>query len=272
MTRTTVIEEVSDGVAVLTMNRPARRNAFNDQQYDELRAALADAQADDGIRVVVITGAPGAFSAGQDINEMGSGRQFTPFVDQLATFDKPLLAAVNGVAVGIGVTMLLHCDIVYVAESARLRAPFVALGLVPEAGSSVAAADGDGPQRAAGVLFTAAWLDARQAVGAGWRAASSPTPAAPGGAGDGAEIAAQPVAALRATKRVAAGGARPTPCARRARARMSRSRAHGLARRTSPRSAPFRKSGHRISSACAARCWIEDDDANAVRKRAHTGH
>ena len=126
MTRMTVLEEVTDGVAVLTMNRPARRNAFNDQQYDDLRAALAETQTDDQIRVVLITGTPGAFSAGQDINEMGSGRQFTPFVDQLATFEKPLLAAVNGVAVGIGVTMLLHCDIVYVAESTRLRVPFVA--------------------------------------------------------------------------------------------------------------------------------------------------
>ena len=167
MSRATVLEEVHDGVAVLTMNRPARRNAFNDQQYDELRAALAGMQADDTIRVVVITGAPGAFSAGQDISEMGSGRKFTPFVDQLAAFDKPLLAAVNGVAVGIGVTMLPHCDVVYVAQSARLRVPFVALGLVPEAGSSLLLQLVMGPQRAAEALLTAKWLSADEAVAAG---------------------------------------------------------------------------------------------------------
>src|ERR1700675_3176447 len=98
MSRTTLLEENRDGVLLLTLNRPARRNAFNDQQYDDLRAALAQAQVDDHSRVVVLTGAGGAFSAGQDVDEMGSGRGFTPFVDQLSVFDKPLIAAVNGVA------------------------------------------------------------------------------------------------------------------------------------------------------------------------------
>ena len=144
MNRETVLSEHRDGVALLTMNRQNKRNAFNDRQYDDLRDALADAQADDTIKVAVITGAPGAFSAGQDLSEMGTARTyhdgkphgFGPFVDRLTNFDQPLLAAVNGVGVGIGLTMLLHCDIVYMAQSARLRAPFVSLGLVPEAGSS----------------------------------------------------------------------------------------------------------------------------------------
>lgn len=203
MTRTTVIEEVSDGVAVLMMNRPSRRNAFNDQQYDELRAALAEAQADDRIRVVLITGAPGAFSAGQDINEMGSGRQFTPFVDQLATFDKPLLAAVNGVAVGIGMTMLPHCDIVYVAESARLRVPFVALGLVPEAGSTLLLPLVMGAQRAAEAFFTAQWLSAADAVESGLARRAVPDgELLPVAMTTAREIAVQPLAALRATKQL----------------------------------------------------------------------
>jgi len=203
MTRTTVIEEVSDGVAVLTMNRPARRNAFNDQQYDELRAALGDAQADNHVRVVVITGAPGAFSAGQDINEMGSGRQFTPFVDQLASFEKPLLAAVNGVAVGIGVTMLLHCDVVYLAQSARLRAPFVALGLVPEAGSTLLMPMVMGVQRAAEALFTARWLSAGDAVEGGLaHRAVADDQVLTAALATARTIAAQPLAALRATKRL----------------------------------------------------------------------
>src|SRR5574341_752013 len=164
MSRATLLEEVHDGVALLTLNRPTRRNAFNDQQYDDLRTALADAAVNDAVRVAVITGAAGAFSAGQDINEMGSGRGFTPFIDQLAAFDKPLIAAVNGVAVGVGLTMLLHCDIVYVAESARLRAPFVALGLVPEAGSTLLLPLVIGGQPAAEVFFTAQWISAAHAV------------------------------------------------------------------------------------------------------------
>jgi enoyl-CoA hydratase/carnithine racemase len=167
MSQDTVLIEIGEGVALLTMNRPQRRNAFNDQQYDDLAAALARVQEDDAVGVAVITGAGGAFSAGQDISEMGSGRRFTPFVDRLASFEKPLLAAVNGVAVGIGVTMLPHCDIVYVADSARLRVPFVALGLVPEAGSSWLLPRVMGPQAAAEALLTARWLTARDAVDSG---------------------------------------------------------------------------------------------------------
>lgn len=203
MTRTTILEELQDGVLLLTLNRPARRNAFNDQQYDELRGALADAQDDDRIRVAVITGAAGAFSAGQDISEMGQGRGFTPFVDQLARFDKPLLAAVNGVAVGIGITMLPYCDIVYVAEGARLRAPFVALGLVPEAGSTLLLPQIIGPQRAAEVFFSTEWIDARQAVALGLAAhCTAAEDLLPSTLAKARVIAAQPLAALRQTKQL----------------------------------------------------------------------
>jgi enoyl-CoA hydratase/carnithine racemase len=203
MSRTTLLEENRDGVLLLTLNRPARRNAFNDQQYDDLRSALAEAQEDDGTRVVVITGAGGAFSAGQDIDEMGSGRGFTPFVDQLSVFDKPLIAAVNGVAVGIGLTLLPHCDIVYVGESARLRAPFTALGLVCEAGSSLLLPLVIGPQRAAEVLFTARWIDAEQAVALGLAARVFPDQELlPAALATAREIAAQPLAAVQQTKQL----------------------------------------------------------------------
>lgn len=203
MSRPTLLEETRDSVLLLTLNRPARRNAFNDQQYDDLRTALAAAQVDDHTRVVVITGAGGAFSAGQDIDEMGSGRAFTPFVDQLSVFDKPLIAAVNGVAVGIGLTLLLHCDIVYVGESARLRAPFTALGLVCEAGSSLLLPLVIGPQRAAEVLFTARWIDAEQAVALGLAARVFPDQELlPAALATAREIAAQPLAAVQQTKRL----------------------------------------------------------------------
>ena len=211
MNRVTVLSEHRDGVALLTMNRPDKRNAFNDQQYDDLRDVLADAEADDTIKVAVITGAPGAFSAGQDLSEMGTARThddgeshgFGPFLDRLSTFQKPLLAAVNGVGVGIGLTMLLHCDIVYMAQSARIRAPFVSLGLVPEAGSSFLLQAIVGPQVAAELLYTNAWIDAERAVALGLAA----------GAFDddelldrtletASEIAQQPLSALRRTKQV----------------------------------------------------------------------
>jgi enoyl-CoA hydratase/carnithine racemase len=203
MSRTTLLEENRDGVLLLTLNRPTRRNAFNDQQYDDLRSALAEARDDAGTRVVVITGAGGAFSAGQDIDEMGSGRGFTPFIDQLSVFDKPLIAAVSGVAVGIGVTLLPHCDIVYVGESARLRAPFTALGLVCEAGSSLLLPLVIGPQRAAEVLFTARWIDAEQAVDLGLAArVFADQELLPAALETAREIAAQPPVAVQQTKRL----------------------------------------------------------------------
>jgi enoyl-CoA hydratase/carnithine racemase len=204
MSRATVLEQIiDDGVLTLTLHRPDRRNAFNDQLYGDLRAALADAQGNDAVRAVLLTGSGGAFSAGQDINEMGSGQGFTPFVDQLSTFEKPLLAAVNGVAVGIGVTMLLHCDLVYVAESARLRAPFAALGIVCEAGSSLLLPAMIGLQPAADVLFSARWVGAAEAVQIGLALQAVPD------AGlltiaqaKGREIAAQPPGAVRAIKKL----------------------------------------------------------------------
>lgn len=211
MKRETVGVEIKDSVALLTMNRPERRNAFNVQQYDDLRDSLADVRRDDALKVAVITGAPGAFSAGQDLTEMGAPaanaeaeeRGFGPFIDELSTFDKPLLAAVNGVGVGIGLTMLLHCDIVYVAQSARLRAPFTSLGLVPEAGSSFLLQTVIGPQPAAELLFTSRWIDAEETVRLGLAAASfSDDELLPSTLDKAAEIAAMPLSALRRTKQV----------------------------------------------------------------------
>ncbi len=211
MNRPTVLSEHRDGVALLTMNRPEKRNAFNDAQYDDLRDALTDARADDAIKCAVVTGAPGAFSAGQDLGEMADRRQyddgrphgFPPFIDCLSTFDKPLIAAVNGVGVGIGLTMLLHCDIVYIAESARIRAPFVSLGLVPEAASSYLLQAIVGPQRAAGLLYANAWIDAERAVELGLAAARFPdADLLPRSMARASEIARMPLAALRRTKQI----------------------------------------------------------------------
>jgi enoyl-CoA hydratase/carnithine racemase len=208
--RETIIEEIGGGVAVLTMNRPKQRNAFNNRMYDDLRDALSDAQESDRVRVVVITGAPGAFSGGQDLGEMGKPppadgqpHGFGPFMDRLCGFDKPLLAAVNGVGVGIGLTMLLHCDIVYIAEGARLRAPFVSLGVVPEAASSYLLSALVGHPRAAEVFYTNEWIDAGRAVELGIALrVCKPEELMPAIRAKAAEIAAQPLGALRHTRRL----------------------------------------------------------------------
>jgi enoyl-CoA hydratase/carnithine racemase len=232
--RETVIEEIEGGVAVLTLNRPRQRNAFNDQMYDDLRDALYDAQENDSVRVVVITGAPGAFSAGQDLGEMGKPRKhaegehgFGPFMARICQFDKPLLAAVNGVGVGIGLTMLLHCDIVYIAQGARLRVPFVPLGVVPEAGSSYLLPALIGFQRAAEVFYTAEWIDARKALELGIASrVCKPEELTPAIRAKATEIAAQPLGALRYTRRLLL--AARSDAVRAARAREDETFAHRI--------------------------------------------
>ena len=206
----TVLERLERGVLLLTLNRPERKNAFSNQMWCELRDALARARADDAARCVVVTGAGGAFTAGQDLAEMGireiDGERehgFASFMDELVAFDKPLLAAVNGVGVGIGLTLLLHCDVVHVAEGARLRVPFVTLGVVPEAASSYLLPLRIGWQRAAEVLFTASWIDAEQAVELGLALRRYPPERLlPATLELAQAIARQPLGSLRHTKRL----------------------------------------------------------------------
>lgn len=206
--RETVLEERDGAVLTLVLNRPKQRNAFNRQMWHELRDALRDAQDDPGVHVVVVTGSEGAFSAGQDLSEMtnGAGGEdpgFGAFMDRLCVFDKPLLAAVNGVGVGIGLTFLLHCDAVYVAEGARLRPPFVTLGVVPEAASSYLLPLVCGWQRAAELLFTAEWIDARRAVELGIALrVCAPEELRPALHALATRIAAQPPESVRHTKRL----------------------------------------------------------------------
>ena len=174
-----VLIEDRGRIRIVTMNRPQAKNAFNDDLYDATRDALQAAAEDPGVAVVILTGADGAFCAGQDLSEMTKSRTpeearssgFMPFVDTLQTFPKPLIAAVNGVGVGIGVTMLLHCDLVFIAEGARLRAPFVSLGIATEAGSSTLFPDRLGWQNTAHLLFGAPFISAAEAVemGLAWR-------------------------------------------------------------------------------------------------------
>jgi enoyl-CoA hydratase/carnithine racemase len=211
---TDVVEVVDDGrVRVVTLNRPEALNAFNEDLYHAAAGALHEAAARDDVACVVITGAGRAFSAGQDLGEMsrietasagdGLERGFPAFLDTLAAFPKPVLAAVNGLGVGIGMTMLLHCDIVLIAESARLRAPFVPLGVVPEAASSLLMPALMGQQRAAVALYTGDWITAAEAVESGLALRAVPADRVLDETlGLARRIAAMPVSALVETKQL----------------------------------------------------------------------
>jgi enoyl-CoA hydratase/carnithine racemase len=165
-------------VRVLTMNRPAKLNAFNTALFAGLADALEAAAADDEVRVVVLTGAGRAFSSGADLTDMaraGTARErgdvgdspFDRLQEAAESFPKPLVAAVNGVGVGLGFTILGYCDFTFVARSARLRAPFTQLGLSPEASSSFLFPLRMGWQNAACALLAGEWFDAQRAVDSG---------------------------------------------------------------------------------------------------------
>lgn len=140
-----IIVEVSDRVMSITLNRAEKKNAITNAMYGDIAAALGRASASSDVNVVLINGAGADFCAGNDIGMFAeasskggdlSGSHVRAFLIALSTLAKPIVAAVQGRAIGIGVTMLLHCDLVYVAEDAQLRTPFIDLGLVPEAGSA----------------------------------------------------------------------------------------------------------------------------------------
>jgi enoyl-CoA hydratase/carnithine racemase len=208
MTHATVLVEHDGGVAVVTWNRPRQKNAFDVAMWRDGRDTLLGLRDDASVRAVVVTGAGDAFSAGQDLSEMHTAptdgdHPFGSFMDALCAFDKPLIAAVNGVGVGIGFTMLLHCDVVYVADTARLRAPFIPLGVVPEAASSYLLPLVVGYQRAAELLYTADWIDARRAVEVGIASRClPPSELLPAARALAARIAAGPIGAIRHTKRL----------------------------------------------------------------------
>lgn len=136
--------ETMDGVMRLTLQRPEKKNAITDAMYGTIAETLNGAAADAAVRCVVLSGAGPDFCAGNDIGMFKDATpddivnsNVDPFLTALSTFPKPLVAAVTGRAIGVGVTMLLHCDLVYAAEDAQLVLPFVNLGLVPEAGSGL---------------------------------------------------------------------------------------------------------------------------------------
>ena len=159
--------ETHPGILVIRMNRPAKKNAITRDMYGAMAVALADANEDDTVQAVVLLGVAGSFSAGNDISDfltMAEGedetRNIKAFLHQLAAFDKPLLSGADGIAVGIGTTIHLHCDLTFATARTVFRTPFTDLAVVPEAASSLLVPRLMGHQRAfamlvAGLPFTA---------------------------------------------------------------------------------------------------------------------
>lgn len=211
LVRTILIHE-ADGVLELRFNRPEKKNAILGAMYDTLTAALRDAAARPAIRAVLIGAEGDAFTAGNDIKDflaMAGGLQDAPpagFINAIATFGKPLVAAVQGAAVGVGTTLLLHCDLVYASPAATFSVPFVDLGLVPEAGSSLLLPQRMGQARAAALLLLGEAMDASAALVAGLVTAVVPAEDLHAHAlAKARKLAAKPAAALAATRALMRG-------------------------------------------------------------------
>ena len=165
-----LLKQRHGAVLELAINRPDKKNALSQQMYRELTAALTDAAEDNSIHVVLLYGTGGCFSAGNDLQDFLGAGELNPqhptvqFLYQLARFTKPIVTAVSGLAIGIGTTALLHCDLVYASDSVRFALPFTQLGLCPEAGSSVLLPNLIGYQRAAQFLLLGDAFDSEQAL------------------------------------------------------------------------------------------------------------
>lgn len=199
--------EQSDGILTLRINRPDKKNALNLAMYKALADSLTEADSDDAVRVILICGSDDCFTSGNDLADFlaepptGPESPVMQFLTAISEARKPIVAAVNGLAVGIGVTMLLHCDLVYAGNSATFQMPFVNLGLCPEAGSTLLLPRIMGHQRAAELLLLGEPFSADKAYSLGIVTALCPDSDLLTTARNKAlQLAAQPAAAVRLAK------------------------------------------------------------------------
>ena len=207
-----ILTHIDAGVMTITFNRLDKKNSITSTMYSAMADAVAQAAADASVRVVLFQGHESIFSAGNDIGDFLNqppSTQESPvfrFLRGIATFEKPLLAAVAGPAVGIGTTMLFHCDLVYAGDNAAFSMPFVNLGLCPEAGSSLLAPRMFGYHRAAEALLMGEpfFAEAAQEVGLVNRVVP-PTEVNGYAQAQARKLAAKPLSSLIATKRLMKG-------------------------------------------------------------------
>ena len=205
----TLLTSLEAGVLSLTFNRPQKKNAFTGEMYESAARALVEADTNDAVRVVVLTGAAGAFTAGNDLKDFlehppsGEDSSVFRFLRALAHHSRPVVAGVDGVAVGIGTTLLLHCDYVAASERAVFNMPFVNLGLSPEGASSVLLPRVAGLALASELLMFGEPFDAATAQRAGIVNQVVPEASlAEVVQKRAAALAAKPVESLRLTKRL----------------------------------------------------------------------
>jgi enoyl-CoA hydratase/carnithine racemase len=193
---------VADGVVTITIDRPSKKKALTQEMYGRMADALLEADDDPEVRAVVLTGTDDVFTAGNDLTDFASGGdlgQSGRFLVAISSVHVPVVAAVNGLAIGVGLTLLLHCDVVVVDPGARISAPFVELGLVPEAASTLLLPRVVGERRAAELFLTGRRLTGAEAVEWGLaNAAASPALTRALELADA--VAARPRGAARATK------------------------------------------------------------------------
>lgn len=201
-----------NGLCTLTIARPEKQNALTVAMYAALTDGLHAAAADPAVHAVLIAGQPGVFCAGNDLGDflasVPTGTDAPPFQFMGAVLDlgKPLLAAVDGAAVGIGATLLLHCDLVFVTPRSRLMFPFVRLGVTPEFGSSVLLPRRLGLQQASRLLLLAEPVGAEEAVALGLaNECLAPEALLPRAQAAAAQLAAMPAGAVPAAKRLMRG-------------------------------------------------------------------
>ncbi|WP_293677136.1 enoyl-CoA hydratase-related protein [uncultured Phenylobacterium sp.] len=210
-----VLIDRSQGVLTLTLNRPEKKNALNDGMYAALGAAIEGADDDRSIGCILIQANGDMFCSGRDVSELGAApaagasastqppRFGSPLVHALARSGKPVVAAVNGRAVGVGATMLLHCDLVYLADDASLTTPFANLALTPEAASSLLLTARIGHARAFSMFVLGETVDAPTALAWGLaNAVVSPAELHARARAAAVAVAAKPPGAVAATKRL----------------------------------------------------------------------
>ncbi|PAV27424.1 enoyl-CoA hydratase/carnithine racemase [Tamilnaduibacter salinus] len=205
-----ILTEQHDRVLVVRINRPERKNALTHAMYDGLADALMEAEQDSAIRCTLFTGNTDCFTAGNDLSDFADGLpgdfEETPvgrFLFGLANASKPVVAAVNGPAVGIGTTMLMHCDLVFAGDNARFQMPFANLGLCPEGGSSLLLPQWLGRVRASELLMLGTRFSAEDADRLGLINRICPPDSTETTALEVCQqLASQPPAAIRATKQL----------------------------------------------------------------------
>jgi enoyl-CoA hydratase/carnithine racemase len=206
-----ILTSKTDGILTIEFNRPERKNAITAAMYQAMADAITDAEADTAVRAILITGKPEIFTAGNDLEDfMKSGRDVAvedrsvyKFMLALSGATKPVVAAVSGAAVGIGTTLLMHCDLVYAADNAKFSMPFVQLGLCPEFGSSLLLTQIAGYPRAAEKLMLGEAFGAQEALEMGLVSKVLPVAELRAFAeGQAAKLVALPASSIRATKQL----------------------------------------------------------------------